>query len=94
MGKRIITISREYGSGGRAIGEETAKKLGFAYYDKDIITEVAKQTGFDAEFIQNKAELAPKKGLFAYAFVGRDTSGRSIEDMVHEAQQKVILENH
>lgn len=38
MAKRIITISREFGSGGRFIGEETAKKLGIGYYDKDIIS--------------------------------------------------------
>ena len=37
MAKRIITISREFGSGGRFIGEEVAKKLGIAYYDKNII---------------------------------------------------------
>ena len=37
MAKRIITISREFGSGGRLIGEEVAKKLGAAYYDKDVI---------------------------------------------------------
>ena len=37
MAKKIITISREFGSGGRFIGEEVAKKLGIAYYDKNII---------------------------------------------------------
>ena len=36
MAKRIITISREFGSGGRFIGEEVAKKLGIAYYDKEM----------------------------------------------------------
>ena len=41
MAKRIITISRESGSGGRFIGEELAKKLGIAYYDKNIINEIA-----------------------------------------------------
>ena len=41
MEKRIITISREFGSGGRFIGEEVAKKLGIAYYDKNIINEIA-----------------------------------------------------
>ena len=40
MKKRIITISREFGSGGRFIGEEAAKKLGIAYYDKNIINEI------------------------------------------------------
>ena len=43
MAKRIITISREYGSGGRFIGEEVARKLGIAYYDKDIIGQIAEQ---------------------------------------------------
>ena len=46
IAKRIITISREFGSGGRFIGEEVAKKLGIAYYDKDIIGQIAEQSGF------------------------------------------------
>ena len=92
MEKRIITISREFGSGGRFIGEEVAKKLGIKYYDKDIIAQIAEQSGFSPEYITEKAELSPKKGLFAYAFSGRDVTGKSIEDMVYEAQRKVILE--
>ena len=81
MTKRVITISREFGSGGRFIGEEVAKKLGITYYDKDIIGQIAEQS-----------ELSPKKGIFAYAFAGRDITGKSIEDIVYEAQRKVILE--
>ena len=92
MAKRIITISREFGSGGRFIGEEVAKKLGIKYYDKDIIAQIAEQSGFSPEYITERAELSPKKGLFAYAFSGRDVTGKSIEDMVYEAQRKVILE--
>ena len=92
MGKRIITISREFGSGGRFIGEEVAKKLGIAYYDKNIINEIAEKSGLSPEYIQENAELSPKKGLFAYAFAGRDITGKSVEDMVYEAQRKVILE--
>lgn len=92
MTKRIITISREFGSGGRFVGEEVAKKLGVAYYDKDIIGQIAKQSGFAPEYIKENAELSPKKGLFAYAFSGRDITGKSVEDMVYEAQRKVILE--
>ena len=78
MEKRIITISREFGSGGRFIGEEVAKKLGISYYDKDIIGQIAEQSGFSPE-------------LFAYAFSGRDITGKSVEDMVYEAQRNVIL---
>ena len=92
MTKRIITISREFGSGGRFIGEEVAKKLGIAYYDKNIINEIAEKSGLSPEYIQENAELSPKKGLFAYAFAGRDITGKSIEDMVYEAQRNVILE--
>ena len=92
MKKRIITISREFGSGGRFIGEEVAKKLGIAYYDKNIINEIAEKSGLSPEYIQENTELSPKKGLFAYAFAGRDITGKSVEDLVYEAQRKVILE--
>ena len=92
MAKRIITISREFGSGGRFIGEEVAKKLGIAYYDKNIINEIAEKSGLSPEYIQENAELSPKRGLFAYAFAGRDITGKSVEDMVYEAQRKVILD--
>ena len=92
MAKRIITISREFGSGGRFIGEEAAKKLGIAYYDKNIINDIAEKSGLSPEYVQKNAELSPKKGLFAYAFAGRDITGKSVEDMVYEAQRKVILE--
>ena len=92
MTKRIITISREFGSGGRFIGEEVAKKLGIAYYDKNIINEIAEKSGLSPEYVLENAELSPKKGLFAYALAGRDITGKSVEDMVYEAQRKVILE--
>lgn len=91
MTKRIITISREFGSGGRFIGEEVAKKLGITYYNEDIISQIAEKSGLSPEYIQKNAELSPKKGLFAYAFSGRDITGKSVEDMVYEAQRKVIL---
>ena len=92
MAKRIITISREFGSGGRFIGEKVAKKLGIAYYDKNIINDIAEKSGLSPEYVQKTAELSPKKGLFAYAFAGRDVTGKSVEDLVYEAQRKVILE--
>ena len=92
MAKRIITISRACGCGGRFIGEEVAKKLGLAYYDKNIISQIAEKSGLSPDYIQESAELSPKKGLFAYALAGRDITGRSVEDMVYETQRKVILE--
>lgn len=92
MAKRIITISREFGSGGRFIGEEVAKQLGIAYYSENIIDQIAQQSGLSPEYIEENAELSPKKGLFAYVFSGRDITGKSVDDMLYEAQRKVILE--
>ena len=91
MAKRIITISREFGSGGRFIGEKVAQKLGIAYYDKNIINEIAEKSGLSPEYVQKNAELSPEKGLFAYAFAGRDITGKSVEDFFYESQRKVIL---
>ena len=54
--KIIITISREYGSGGRYIGKLIAEKLGIKFYDKAIITELAKETGLSEEYIENNEE--------------------------------------
>ena len=96
MAKRIITISREFGSGGRFIGEEVAQQLGIAYYSENIIDQIAQQSGLSPEYIEENAELSPKKGFFAYAFSGRDITGCNgalvVDDMLYEAQRKVILE--
>ena len=61
MAKRIITISREFGSGGRFIGEKVAKKLGIAYYDKNIINDIAEKSGLSPEYVQKNAEFLRKK---------------------------------
>ena len=49
MGKKIITISREYGSGGRQVGLTVAKKLGMEFYDKELIDAAAKEIGFPTD---------------------------------------------
>ena len=51
----VITISREYGSGGRAIGEKLAKELGIPFYNKELILMAAKESGLSEEYIK-KAE--------------------------------------
>lgn len=89
---KIITISREYGSGGKYIGELVAKKLGIPFYDKEIIEKIAEETGFVREFVEKLAEYAPSKSIFAYAFVGRNQAGESMEDFIYAAQRKIILE--
>ena len=49
---KIITISREFGSGGRELGKRLADELNYAYYDKEIITAIAKETGMTEEYIE------------------------------------------
>ncbi len=59
MCKKIITISREFGSGGHDIGKQIADQLGIPFYDKDIIEKVVESTGFAKEHIEAKGEYAP-----------------------------------
>lgn len=92
MSKRIITISREFGSGGRYIGAEVAKRLGIAFYDKDIIASIAEKTGLSQEYIEQKGERAPFKSIFAYGLVGRNASGQSMDDILYNAQREFLLE--
>ncbi len=56
---RIITIGREFGSGGRELGRRLAETLGFAYYDSEIIKEIAKKTPFSEEYINEVSESGP-----------------------------------
>lgn len=92
MSYKIITISREFGSGGRFIGEETAKKLGIAFYDREIIAKVADDLGLNEKYVADRGEYAPSKNIFSYAFIGRDINGNSIADQIYSYQQKIIKE--
>lgn len=62
MGHRVITVSREFGSGGREIGKRLAESLGVAYYDREIITAVARRSGLAEEYIASISE----RGVNAY----------------------------
>ena len=53
---KVITIGREFGSGGREIGKRLAEKLGYAYYDKEIIQEISKRTNLATEYVQQIVE--------------------------------------
>lgn len=53
---RIITVGREFSSGGRELGKRLADALGFAYYDREIITEIAKRTNLDENYVADKLE--------------------------------------
>ena len=63
MNHRIITISQEFGSGGRTIGKMAAEKLGIPYYDKDLVKKVAVETGFDESYIETQGGLGIENEL-------------------------------
>lgn len=97
MNKKIITISREFGSGGRTIGKKVAEALCVPYYDKELVKRVSTETGFDKLFIETTGEDAPVKSQLAYAFsasggVKSAMNGFSAEDFLWAMQRKVILE--
>ena len=96
MEKRIITISREFGSGGRTIGRMVAEKLGIPFYDMELVDQIALESGFAPKFVEEHGEHAPGKTLFAYAFAPQGIpgvmNGMSTADFLWHIQCSVILQ--
>ena len=89
--KKVITISREFGSGGRTVGKLVAEKMGYKYYDKEIIEKVAEETGFSKAYISQRGEHSPTASMFSYSFMGRAQDGLSTDDYLFSVQRKIIL---
>lgn len=96
MKKKIITVSRQFGSGGRSIGKEIAKKLGYAYYDSELVEKVAEETGFDPSYIADAGEYAPGKSMLSYAFSSAAPHGTagsmSASDYLWATQSRIIID--
>ncbi len=92
MSKKIIAISRQFGSGGRTVGKLVAEKLGIPCYDQELIEKIAEESGLCKEFIKERGEYASSGSLFANAFADRDYYGHSVQDDIWFAQRKVILD--
>ena len=94
MEKKIITISRQFGSGGRTIGREVAKKLGIPFYDKELVDQIALESGFAPKFVEEHGEHAPGKSRLAYAFANQGVpgimNGLSTADFLWSIQCSVI----
>ena len=74
----VITISREYGSGGRLIGEELAKRLGIGFYDKEIINLLMEESGFTRETIEEWREKKTSSflyNLYCFSIINFFTTG-------------------
>ena len=84
----IICISREYGSGGRAVGELLSEKLGIPFYDKEILSRVAKESDMSEEFVKNHEESA----TYSHIFPGVETEEIMTPEKLFMIQAKVIHE--
>lgn len=89
----VITISREYGSGGHKLGEMLAKELGIAFYDRELITLVASESNFSEEFISKNEQRMP--GSLLYQMIMQDyeaplDKSLSADDALFVAQSRVI----
>ena len=94
--KKMITISREFGSGGRTIGRMVAEKLGVPFYDKELVDHVALESGFAPQYIEEHGEHSPSKSMFSYAFAHQTVpgvmNGLSTADFLWNVQCSVILQ--
>lgn len=94
---KIITISRQYGSGGREIGEKLAEKLRIPFYDNELITRAAKESGFAEAAFENAEKKATNSLLYSIA-MGMNAYGNqdigfthlSLDDQIYLAQSNVI----
>lgn len=92
----IITIGRQFGSGGREIGKVLANLIGAKYYDRELILEASKASGLCAECFDRADEKAPNRFLNALskgwlsAASGMPTSGSYSDEMIFKVQSDVI----
>lgn len=89
MKNRVVTISREFGSGGRTIGKKVAVELGIPCYDSELIREIAKETGFNEEYVKDIGEYS--NSGFLSALTSR-AFGPNNEDYIWQVQYKIITD--
>lgn len=87
MKNTTVTVSREYGSGGRIIGKKLAEELGFAFYDGELLSLVAKESGYTEEFVRQNDQKKTQSFLY-HLYVGSQLLPAS--DMIFIAQAKAI----
>lgn len=96
MKKNIITISRQFGSGGHTVGKIVAEKLGIPFYDKELVDHIALESGFAPKFVEEHGEHSPGRTLLSYAFAPQGVpgvmNGLSTADFLWNIQCSAILQ--
>lgn len=97
MDRMIVTIGRQFGSGGRSIGEKVAKKLGVPFYDKELISLAAKESGIDPDIFKNVDEKAANSllyslsmGLYSFGSGFQAMGDLPVNDKLYMLQHKII----
>ncbi|MEG0777569.1 MAG: cytidylate kinase-like family protein [Oscillospiraceae bacterium] len=91
MSKKVITISREFGSGGRTIAKMVAERLGYTYYDKALVERIAKESGYSEEFIELRGEDASSTSSFLFNL---SRSGSGSYDGIPAVSDKLYIIQH
>lgn len=89
MTNKIITISRQFGSGGRSVGKMVAEKLGIKCYDSEIIRQISEKSGFTEDYIKEQGEYMDGGGIFA-SLGSVDFYGKSNRLTIWSEQCKII----
>ena len=89
---RIVTISHQFGSGGRTVGKQLAARLGIPCYDQELIEKLAQASGFTPEMVAKQQEASPYSSHWAFALSEGQFMGASIQDQLWQLQRKIILE--
>ena len=96
MKKTIVSISRQFGSGGRTVGHLVAQALDIPFYDKELVEQIALESGFAPKFVEEHGEHSPGKTLFSYAFAPQGVpgvmNGMSTADFLWHIQCGTILQ--
>ena len=92
-GKNVITIGRQFGSGGHDIGKVLAEKLGYDFYDAEIIQMTAGTTGYTPEFVKKNEEIMTNSLLYDLVnqmYLNTDRQDEAPKDKIFEAECQVI----
>ena len=92
---RIITIGREFGSGGREFGRRLSEKLGFAYYDQEIISEISKRTSLSEQYVQAIVEHRPSFSFpihIGQSFYALENPAFEQTMTIYQEQARIITE--
>ena len=92
---KVITVSRQFGSGGRTVAKLAAEKLGWSYYDKELVHKIAAESGLAESYILDSGEYACSTNSFLFNWAMSAESGRNpgalpVSDQLYIVQNNVI----